>query len=60
MQLITSSALIAARRKASEVDIEDISQAYSMFVDVKRSTQFLLEYQDQYMFNEVEPDAMQA
>merc|ERR1719421_381850 len=60
MQLITSSALIAARRKASEVDIEDISQAYSMFVDVKRSTQFLLEYQDQYMFNEVGPDAMQA
>merc|ERR1719313_644981 len=60
MQLITSSALIAARRKASEVDIEDISQAYSMFVDVKRSTQFLLEYQDQYMFNEVGTDAMQA
>lgn len=26
---------------------------YSLFVDVKRSTQFLIEYQEQYMFNEV-------
>ena len=24
-----------------------------MFVDVKRSTQFLVEYQEQYMFNSV-------
>jgi RuvB-like protein 2 len=29
---------------------------YSLFVDVKRSTQFLIEYQEQYMFNEV-PEA---
>ena len=33
--------------------MEDISRAYSLFVDVKRSTQFLMEYQDQFMFNEV-------
>lgn len=26
---------------------------YSLFVDVKRSTQYLIEYQEQYMFNEV-------
>ncbi len=37
----------------AQVDIEDISKVYSMFVDVKRSTQFLIEYQEQYMFNEV-------
>lgn len=36
-----------------QVDIEDISKVYSLFVDVKRSTQFLIEYQEQYMFNEV-------
>jgi RuvB-like protein 2 len=36
-----------------QVDVEDISKVYSLFVDVKRSTQFLLEYQEQYMFNEV-------
>jgi hypothetical protein len=35
------------------------AQVYSMFVDVKRSTQFLIEYQEQYMYNEVpEADAV--
>jgi hypothetical protein len=37
----------------AQVDVEDISKVYSLFVDVKRSTQFLIEYQEQYMFNEV-------
>lgn len=27
------------KRKATEVEIEDIGRVYSMFVDVKRSTQ---------------------
>ena len=38
------------------MDIEDIGRVYSMFVDVKRSTQFLVEFQNQYMYNEV-PEA---
>ena len=29
-----------------------------MFVDIKRSTQFLHEYQDQYMFNEAGGDVV--
>ena len=41
------------KRKGSEVDIEDIGRVYSMFVDVKRSTQFLIEFQHQYMYNEI-------
>ncbi|GLI64101.1 hypothetical protein VaNZ11_007274 [Volvox africanus] len=53
IQLITAAAIVCQRRKGTEVDIEDISKVYSMFVDVKRSTQFLIEYQEQYMFNEV-------
>uniref|UniRef100_A0A7S3QQ81 RuvB-like helicase n=1 Tax=Dunaliella tertiolecta TaxID=3047 RepID=A0A7S3QQ81_DUNTE len=55
IQLITAAAIVCQRRKATEVDVEDIGRVYSMFVDVKRSTQFLMEYQEQYMFNEV-PD----
>ena len=51
--LITASSLVATKRRAAAVEVEDISRAYSLFVDVKRSTQFLMEYQDQYMFNEV-------
>lgn len=53
IHIITASSLVCAKRKATEVDIEDISKVYTLFVDVKRSTQFLIEYQDQYMFNEV-------
>jgi RuvB-like protein 2 len=44
-----------------QVDVEDIGRVYSLFVDVKRSTQYLIEYQEQYMFNEVpEADADEA
>ncbi len=32
-------AQVCARRKGTEVDIEDVGRVYSMFVDVKRSTQ---------------------
>ena len=51
--LITAAALACQKRKGKEVEIEDISRVYSLFVDVKRSTQFLMEYQEQFMFNEV-------
>eukprot|EP00775_Hariotina_reticulata_P003279 gene3279-3556_t len=58
IQLITAASIVCQRRKGTEVDVEDISKVYSLFVDVKRSTQFLIEYQEQYMFNEV-PDMEQ-
>ncbi|CAK9141119.1 unnamed protein product [Ilex paraguariensis] len=35
------------------VEMEDISRVYKLFWDVKRSTQYLTEYQSQYMFNEM-------
>ena len=53
MQLITASYLISKRRKVAEVDIEDVSKAYSLFCDVQRSSQFLKEYASDYMFNEI-------
>lgn len=57
IQLITAADIACARRKGEEVGIEDVSRVYSLFVDVQRSTQYLIEYQEQYMFNEVPPDA---
>mmetsp|Transcript_12287 Transcript_12287/g.11120 ORF Transcript_12287/g.11120 Transcript_12287/m.11120 type:complete len:480 (+) Transcript_12287:55-1494(+) len=51
IQMITVSSLCAIKRKGSQVDIEDIKRVYSLFVDVKRSTQFLMEYQQDFMFN---------
>lgn len=51
MHMIMAASLVCQRRKASEVTKEDIKRVYSLFVDVKRSTQFLMEYQQEFMFN---------
>ncbi|RKP20493.1 RuvB-like 2 [Rozella allomycis CSF55] len=53
IHLITVANLSAKKRKSSEVTIEDIQKAYSLFLDEQRSVQYLKEYQDQYMYNEI-------
>ncbi|KAG6403421.1 hypothetical protein SASPL_135642 [Salvia splendens] len=53
INLITSAALACLKRKGKIVEMEDISRVYELFYDVKRSTQYLMEYQSQYMFSEV-------
>lgn len=53
IQLISAAALRASRRKSAKVDIDDVSKVYGMFLDVKRSTQFMLDYQSDYVFNDV-------
>jgi RuvB-like protein 2 len=55
IQLITTSSLLAAKRKSSEVDLVDIRRAYSMFLDVKRSSDYLRDHQKEYMFSEETP-----
>jgi len=55
IHLITVANLVAMKRKAQEVDVQDIRKVYSLFVDVKRSTQFLHEYQQEFMFHEGAP-----
>lgn len=57
IQLITTSSLLATKRKASEVDITDIRRAYSMFLDVKRSSEYLKDHQSQYLFSEEGPQS---
>ena len=74
IQLITTSSLVAAKRKSQEVDIIDIrkvhyffckiillffnlfepfnQQVYSMFMDLKRSTDYLVEHQKDYLYSE--------
>ena len=53
IQMITVASLCCQKRKGTSVGIEDIKRVYSLFVDVKRSTQFLMEYQKDFMFNSV-------
>jgi len=60
IHLITAASLVSQKRKAMKVDIEDIRRVYDLFVDVTRSTQFLMEYQKEFLFHETEKkDKMQ-
>ncbi|KAG1438193.1 hypothetical protein G6F56_012747 [Rhizopus delemar] len=52
IHLITAANLVARKRKAAAVDVQDIKRVYALFLDEKRSVEYLKEYQDQYMFNE--------
>lgn len=56
IQMIMTASIVAIKRKASVVTIEDIKRCYSLFVDLKRSTQFLMEYQKDFMFSEIVDD----
>ena len=55
IQLITTSSLLATKRKAAEVGVEDIRRAYERFLDVKRSTEYLKDHQKDYLFSEEIP-----
>lgn len=57
IQLITSAGLACQKRKGKVVEMEDISRVYHLFLDVKRSTQFLIDSQSDYMFSEVQGDS---
>ncbi|EQC37428.1 RuvB-like 2 [Saprolegnia diclina VS20] len=56
IHIIMTASLVCTKRKGTEVDVADIKKVYSLFVDVKRSTQFLMEYQHEFMFNEINDD----
>jgi RuvB-like protein 2 len=55
IQLITTAGVIARRRKSNEVGIDDVKKVYSLFLDEHRSTQYLKDYQNEFMFSEVVP-----
>ena len=57
IHMIITASLAAEKRKSAEVEIEDIKRVYRLFVDVKRSTQYLMEYNKEFMFNELDDDA---
>ncbi|XP_077994261.1 ruvB-like 2 [Glandiceps talaboti] len=63
IQLITAANLVCRKRKGTEVAVDDIKRVYSLFLDESRSTQFLKEYQQEFMFNEApdkEDEAMES
>lgn len=48
IQLITTSSLIAARCKENKVRVKDIESAYRLFLDEKRSSKFLQDYENHF------------
>ena len=51
MHMIMTAALCCKQRKGAEVEVADIRRVYSLFSDLRRSTQYLIEYNRQYMFS---------
>lgn len=52
IHLITTSALVAQKRKSTEVELDDIGTVYSLFIDIERSKQYLTEHEQEFMFTE--------
>lgn len=52
IHLITCAALVAQKRKATEVEMDDIGTVYSLFIDIDRSRQYLTEHEQEFMFTE--------
>ena len=50
IQSITTAHLVSRRRKSPEITVDDIKKVYSLFLDEKRSSKILKEYQDEYLF----------
>merc|ERR1712039_683931 len=52
LHLIQPSYCISQKRKANEINVNDIKRVYGLFVDVDRSVQFLNDYQAQFVFHD--------
>lgn len=54
MQIIMASHLIAQKRKATQVTIQDVERSYALFVDTRRSVAFLKQYKNEFLYHEDE------
>lgn len=50
--LITTSALIAQKRRSQKVDLEDVERSYRLFYDPKRSVAFVSEFEKRFIGDE--------
>ncbi|RNA37253.1 ruvB-like 2 [Brachionus plicatilis] len=57
IQLITTANLASKKRKGTEVSIDDIKRVYTLFLDEARSSEFLKEYEQNFLFSEITPTA---
>jgi len=43
--------------QAAQVEVEDVKRAYTLFLDQARSSRYLEEHQEEYLFNQAVPGA---
>mmetsp|Transcript_8674 Transcript_8674/g.10069 ORF Transcript_8674/g.10069 Transcript_8674/m.10069 type:complete len:529 (-) Transcript_8674:84-1670(-) len=60
IQTIITSSLIAKKKKSNRVEVEHIERSHKLFFDVERSTKFIMEYQNQFLFHELEEDGIKV
>uniref|UniRef100_A0A673JAH3 RuvB-like helicase n=1 Tax=Sinocyclocheilus rhinocerous TaxID=307959 RepID=A0A673JAH3_9TELE len=60
IQLISTAGLVCRKRRGTEVQVEDIKRVYSLFLDESRSSQYMKEYQDSFLFNEAQSSQMET
>ncbi|KAG5844352.1 hypothetical protein ANANG_G00161600 [Anguilla anguilla] len=60
IQLISTAGLVCRKRRGTEVQVEDIKRVYSLFLDESRSSQYMKEYQDSFLFNETQGNQMET
>lgn len=56
LQLITTASLVCQQRGASVVTVEDVKRVYTLFMDLRRSVQFLQEHEREFLFGEEDAD----
>jgi ruvB-like 2 len=52
IQLITTANAVALKKKSTSVGVNELKRVYSLFLDESRSSQFLEEYQQQFLFHQ--------
>jgi RuvB-like protein 2 len=54
IHMIMTSSLVAKKRKSAKVEIAHLERCHKLFYDVQRSTKFIMEYQNQFLFHELD------
>ncbi len=54
IHMIMTSNLVAKKKKSKKVELVHIERCHTLFFDVNRSTRYIMEHQNQFLFHEVD------
>lgn len=59
IHMIMTSSLVAKKQKCTTVELKHIERCHKLFYDVQRSTKYIMEYQNQFLFHELDDEEPQ-